>query len=142
MTIVKKVAELPATLNLNATLWSLFHLSWPLTPNGPGAVLRHPVLRIAIVLKTTSALQHLLGRVHDGIPAVVFLLEMDGVEGNRYILLARAEETTNPDDDRDVLSFMVHQHVHDFADLGIGFIVHALLIPVGDRPGIGWQARE
>ena len=61
---------------------------------------------------------------------------MHGVEWNGYVLFAHSEETSDADYERSGFPVALDEHVHDFADLVIGRIIDALLVPVSDRDAV------
>jgi hypothetical protein len=71
------------------------------------------------------------GAFFNAIPLViVFGLELDGIEGNRDVLLVHSKEATDANDKHGDLAVAVDEHIHDFADFGIGRVIDALLVPM------------
>jgi hypothetical protein len=96
-----------------------------------------------VVFVPSRILQRVLRRVHDGIPlVVVFGLELDGIEGNRDVLLAHSKEPADANDQHADLAVTIDEHIHDFADFGVRGVIDALLVPMRNRHRVGRNAGQ
>src|SRR5205823_5378257 len=101
-------------------------------------LLGDPVHRIAIVFESLGIFERVLGRVHHQVRLVVVLgFDLNGIEGNGDIFLAGPEKAANTDDQRAGFALVIHQDIHDLADLVVVRIIDVLLIPVGNRHAAG-----
>src|SRR3984893_3632306 len=110
---------------------------------GRRGFLRYPCHVGPIVFESLRTLQSIFGGIHYEVPfVVVFSRCVDGVEGNRNILLTHSKKSADPDDERGRFAFTIDEDVHDLADLVIFRIVDVLLVPVGDRHAVSRHGRK
>src|SRR6266511_640005 len=113
------------------------------TPGGGGALLRYPLHLAAVVPEDLGILEGILGRVHDQVPfIIIFVRNLDSIEGNGDVLFAHAKEAADADEESARLALAIDEHVHDLADLVVLRIIDALLVPMGDGFAVGWDARH
>src|SRR4029434_7043278 len=120
-------------------------IPWSLrrTSGGGGAFLRYPLHLAAIVLEALGTLEGIVVRVHDQVPfIVIFVRNLDSIEGNSDVLFAEPKKAADADDERGHLAVAIDKHVHDLADLVVLRIIDALLVPMGDGFAVGWDARH
>src|SRR6266511_2349251 len=80
---------------------------------GDEALLRYPLHLAAIVLEALGTLEGILVRVHDQVPfIIVFVRNLDAIEGNGDVLFAQPKKAADADDERGHLAIAINKHVH------------------------------
>src|SRR5215831_6253979 len=116
---------------------------WRLVAGRGGSLLRRPGHRIAVVLESLRALERILGRIHHEVVLVVVLVgDLHRIERHGDVLLARAEEAADADDQRSGLAAAVDQHIHDLADLVVARVVDVLLVPMRHGDALAGNRRQ
>src|SRR4029450_2160671 len=88
------------------------------TSGGGGAFLRYPLHLAAVVLEALGTLEGILVRVHDQVPfIVIFVRNLDSIEGNSDVLFAQPKKATDADDERGHLAIAIDKHILDLAHL-------------------------
>src|SRR4029450_5527457 len=113
------------------------------TSGGGGASLRYPLHLAAVVLEALGTLEGILVRVHDQVPfIVIFVRNLDSIDGNGDILFAHPKKAADADDERCHLAVAIDKHILDLADLAVVGIIDALLVPMSDGLAVGRDARH
>src|SRR5438067_13746267 len=96
----------------------------------------HPFCARTVVAESRSILELVFTRIHDKPPLVVIACQLYGVEGRRYILPAKAEESPDGDNQRLPLAGVVYNDVLNCPDLVVRGIIDVLLVEISNSDAI------